>query len=119
MSNFNERVYALVKCIPRGKVLSYSGVAQLLGVPHGARAVGWALHALPTQSEVPWHRVVNAQGRISTHCEAHSECLQRDLLRAEGVTFDNKDHRKLRNFNAIMWRTTPEEIEHMLANDAP
>jgi methylated-DNA-protein-cysteine methyltransferase-like protein len=119
MSNFNKRVYALVKLIPPGHVLSYSAVARLLGVPHGARAVGWALHALPEKSDVPWQRVVNAQGRISTRCESYSEDRQRELLQAEGVLFDRTDLLKLRHFNAIMWRITPEEVDLLLADILP
>ena len=66
MSAFNKKVYALVSRIPPGKVLSYGRVAQLIGVPHGARAVGWALHALANERDVPWQRVINAKGYIST-----------------------------------------------------
>jgi len=52
-SAFNEKVYALVSKIPPGKVLSYGRVAQLIGVPRGARAVGWALHGLANERSVP------------------------------------------------------------------
>ncbi|CAG1011381.1 MAG: MGMT family protein [Anaerolinea sp.] len=85
--NFNERVHALVKRIPPGRVISYGRVAFMLGVPRGARAVGWALHALPAKSAVPWHRVVNAHGQISPRGEEHTPALQRALLEAEGVEF--------------------------------
>ena len=64
--SFNQLVYALVRHIPPGKVLNYGRVAYLLGVPRGARAVGWALSLLKHGDQgVPWHRVVNAHGRVS------------------------------------------------------
>jgi methylated-DNA-protein-cysteine methyltransferase related protein len=83
---FFARVYAAVKAIPRGRVATYGQVAALLGVPRGARAVGWALRALPAGNRVPWHRVVGAGGRISYRAGAGPE-LQRRKLRAEGVAF--------------------------------
>jgi methylated-DNA-protein-cysteine methyltransferase-like protein len=85
---FYERVYAAVRAIPRGRVATYGQVARLLGVPRGARAVGWALRALDPRRErqVPWHRVVGAGGRISLRAGA-GPVLQRRRLRAEGVAF--------------------------------
>lgn len=85
---FFERVYALVRRIPRGRVVTYGQVAALLGVSRGARAVGWALRALPERraEHVPWHRVVGAGGRISPRGGPGPE-IQRRRLRAEGVVF--------------------------------
>ncbi len=90
MSGFFDQVYRLVRRVPPGKVTSYGAIARMLGHPHAARTVGWALHSLPTGSDVPWQRVVNVQGRISTSCEEHGEGLQRALLEAEGVEFDER-----------------------------
>ena len=86
--DFFARVYALVRRIPKGRVATYGQVAQALGVPRGARAVGWALRALPATEErrVPWHRVVGAGGRISLRAGA-GPVLQRQRLRREGVRF--------------------------------
>jgi len=86
--DFFARVYAAVRAIPRGRVATYGQVAAMLGVPRGARAVGWALRALsPSASRsVPWHRVVGAGGRISPRAGPGPE-LQRRRLRAEGITF--------------------------------
>jgi methylated-DNA-protein-cysteine methyltransferase related protein len=83
---FFERVYAAVRAIPRGRVATYGQVARLVGVPRGARAVGWALRALdPRRARgVPWHRVVGAGGRISLRAGA-GPVLQRRRLQAEGV----------------------------------
>jgi methylated-DNA-protein-cysteine methyltransferase related protein len=85
---FFERVYAAVRAIPRGRVATYGQVARLIGVPRGARAVGWALRALDPGREraVPWHRVVGAGGRISLRA-GNGPLLQRRRLQAEGVAF--------------------------------
>ena len=87
-TGFFERVYSLVEQIPKGRVATYGQVAALLGVPRGARAVGWALRALPLSREkaVPWHRVVGAGGRISPRAGS-GPYRQRRRLRAEGVRF--------------------------------
>lgn len=111
---WNALVYALVRAIPRGRVLSYGRVSKLLGVPHGARSVGWALSALPArlEPEVPWHRVVNAQGRISIKGAPEAALEQRRRLEAEGVVFDDQD---TLNFALYLWEPTPPEIEQVVA----
>jgi len=85
---FFERVYDAVRAIPRGRVATYGQVAAFVGVPRGARAVGWALRALGGRRSVrvPWHRVVNAAGGISDR-PGLSPAVQRQRLRAEGVRF--------------------------------
>lgn len=91
-SGFFRRVYAAVRAIPRGRVATYGQVAAMLGVPRGARAVGWALRALSPRVKpaVPWHRVVGAGGRISPRGGPGPE-LQRKRLRAEGVAFKGQN----------------------------
>ena len=86
--NFYAAVYHLVAQIPRGQVTTYGQIARWLGHPSAARAVGYALHALPAGSEIPWQRVINAAGRVSSRCDRHYEGIQRALLEAEGVRFD-------------------------------
>ena len=82
------RIYDAVRRIPRGRVSTYGDVAVAAGLPGHARQVGYALAALEPDSDVPWHRVVNAQGRISPRGGDRSvESLQRALLRDEGVRF--------------------------------
>ncbi|MCC7142090.1 MAG: MGMT family protein [Candidatus Eisenbacteria bacterium] len=81
-------IYAAVRRVPRGKVASYGLVALVAGLPGRARQVGYALHALPTGSGVPWHRVLNARGEISLPAAEGHGGLQRALLEKEGVRFD-------------------------------
>jgi len=85
---FFDQVYDLVAQIPPGRVATYGQIAALLGVPRGARAVGWALRVLPRarQKSVPWHRVVGAGGRISPRA-GDGPMVQRRRLRREGVSF--------------------------------
>ena len=82
------KIYAVVSRIPKGRVATYGQVASLARLPRQARLVGYALHTLPTDSDVPWHRVVNAEGKISLRADGlgHDE-LQAHLLRREGVRF--------------------------------
>jgi methylated-DNA-protein-cysteine methyltransferase-like protein len=76
-----------VRRVPRGKVATYGQVAELAGLPGGARQVGYALHALPRDRQIPWQRVVNARGEISVRSIPGPEELQRVLLEDEGVEF--------------------------------
>ena len=79
-----EKIYRTVSLIPIGRVATYGQVAKKAGIGTNARLVGYALHRLPDNSDIPWHRVVNAQGRISLREAAN---LQRLLLTKEGVCF--------------------------------
>lgn len=81
-------ILAVVRRIPRGRVSTYGQVAQVAGLGAQPRLVGYALAALPEGSSVPWHRVVNAQGRISARAEPGADRLQRARLEREGVRFD-------------------------------
>jgi len=81
------RIYAAVRRIPRGRVASYGQIARLAGLPGRARQVGYAMYALRSGSSVPWHRVVNAQGRVSRRRVPGAELTQRMLLEREGVRF--------------------------------
>ncbi len=98
MSNFYEQVYAVVRRIPQGKVTSYGRIAQMLGRPRAARAVGYALNNLkdrhhnPHYANIPWQRVINSQGRISIVNRESSAQKQAEILRAEGVEVDEQLH---------------------------
>jgi methylated-DNA-protein-cysteine methyltransferase-like protein len=84
-AGFRARVYALVRRVPRGRVVTYGQVAALLGAPRAARAVGQAMRACPAR--VPWHRVLNGRGTISRRGDGSGMLSQRLLLEAEGVRF--------------------------------
>ncbi|MCX5752311.1 MAG: MGMT family protein [Candidatus Krumholzibacteria bacterium] len=84
-----ERIYAVIRRIPKGRVATYGQIADLAGFPDHARQVGYALYALSEHSTVPWHRVVNAQGRLSLgRVIPEGDVEQRIRLEIEGVRFD-------------------------------
>jgi methylated-DNA-protein-cysteine methyltransferase related protein len=83
-----QRIYAIVRRIPEGRVATYGQVASLAGLKGHARQVGYALHALPDETVVPWHRVVNASGGISLRAMPGGELVQRALLEREGIRLD-------------------------------
>ena len=84
--SFDQRVWAAVQQIPAGQLATYGQIAELIGAYGCARQVGWALRRLPLPSPVPWHRVLNAQGRISlSPSREGSDWIQRELLLAEGI----------------------------------
>lgn len=86
-----ELYYEVIRRVPRGRVATYGTIARVAGIPGRARQVGYALASLPDSHEVPWHRIVNARGEVSHRSAALGyERLQRSLLEAEGVPFDDK-----------------------------
>jgi methylated-DNA-protein-cysteine methyltransferase-like protein len=93
-----EKIYRLVLRIPRGRVMTYGQVARLLEEKYSPRLVGWAMHATPHDDRnIPWHRVINSKGAISTgRVILHEPELQRLMLEAEGVVFDDRAHCDLR-----------------------
>ena len=91
---FYEAVYSVVKNVPRGKVITYGKIAELIGNKRAARQVGWALHANPSPETIPCYRVVNRFGEVSKAFAFGGENRQRELLEAEGVIFDEKDRVK-------------------------
>lgn len=92
------RIYSVVEGIPPGRVATYGQVAALAGYPRQARQVGYALHSLPTDSGVPWHRVINARGEVSLRSDEGWEGYQRHLLEEEGVVFDQRGRVNLSTF---------------------
>ena len=87
MTEFARNVYAAVRSIPRGCVMSYGRVAALAGNPRGARGVGFCLHRNPEPGKIPCHRVVFADGSLAKGFAFGGEGVQRALLEAEGVEF--------------------------------
>jgi len=97
----HERIYSVVRRIPRGRVATYGQVARLAGLPGHARQVGYALAALTESNDVPWHRVLNAEGRVSPRKEPGWDAVQRQLLTREGVDFDAAGRASLERYQ---WR---------------
>jgi methylated-DNA-protein-cysteine methyltransferase related protein len=89
-----EQIYRIVLKIPRGRVMTYGQIARLMDDRYSPRLVGWAMHAVPQDHRnIPWHRVINSKGGISTGRVIIQEPqLQRYLLEAEGVVFDARGH---------------------------
>jgi methylated-DNA-protein-cysteine methyltransferase-like protein len=95
-------VYAVVGRIPVGQLATYGQIAELIGAYGCARQVGWALRRLPLPNSVPWHRVVNAQGRIAMSLSREgSDWMQRDLLLAEGIPVDADGRLPLRDYRWV------------------
>jgi methylated-DNA-protein-cysteine methyltransferase-like protein len=87
LSPISLALISVIRKIPKGKVASYGQIAALAGSPRGARQVVRLLHALSERENLPWHRVVNREGRISLPMDGHGG-LQRRLLIKEGVKVD-------------------------------
>ncbi|MEM1057444.1 MAG: MGMT family protein [Bacteroidota bacterium] len=87
--DFYARVYAVVARIPHGRVTTYGRIARYLGVPRASRAVGWALKAVASSErsvlEIPCHRVVNREGRLTGRLHFVTPMAMEERLRAEGV----------------------------------
>jgi methylated-DNA-protein-cysteine methyltransferase related protein len=82
-----DRIWLVLSRIPEGRVTTYGTVARLAGLPRHARLVGRTLAALPDDSRLPWHRVVNASRRLSPRGDSAAVAAQRQRLEAEGVRF--------------------------------
>lgn len=87
--NFYEKVYKIVKEIPKGNVATYGQIAKLAESPNASRAVGYALHNNPSQEEIPCHRVVNREGRLAPNFAFGGSEAQKVLLESEGVKVKN------------------------------
>ncbi|MAT91749.1 MAG: cysteine methyltransferase [Halioglobus sp.] len=83
----SERIWQVVAAIPPGHVATYGAIARGAGLPGAARRVGAALRGLPAATRIPWHRVINARGRLSLPEGSDAWRLQRTRLQAEGVEF--------------------------------
>jgi len=84
------KVWAVIEGIPAGSVLNYGEVARLAGFPGRARMVGMALGRAPKARQLPWHRVVNAQGKLSFPPDSAKYRTQKARLEAEGVEFTDE-----------------------------
>ncbi len=83
--NFRKQVIEIIKKIPSGRVTTYGTITTLAGWPKGARVVGGILHNFADKLNLPWQRVINRNGFISTNCPEHMKALQKALLLEEGI----------------------------------
>ncbi len=91
-----EHFYDIINQIPLGKVSTYGDIARMADC-RSARAVGFALNQLPEGSPVPWQRVINSQGKISTRRNCNGDLVQKELLEEEGIEF-NKNSVDLKRY---------------------
>jgi len=101
-ANYREQVYKLVRRIPRGRVMTYGQIAEILGEGYTARTVGFAMHG--SDDNTHWHRVINARGACSTGRIVLPEDKQQRMLEAEGIKFDDRGRCSLQQY---LW--IPEE----------
>ena len=99
-TNFFERVYAIARQIPYGKVTSYGAIARALGTGRSARMVGWAMNASHNIEDIPAHRVVNRKGLLTGKMHFDGTNLMQQLLENEGiVVIDNQ----IQDFKSVYW----------------
>jgi methylated-DNA-protein-cysteine methyltransferase-like protein len=96
-----SEIYEVVARIPRRRVATYGQIAELAGIPGQPRRIGYALSALTGNTGIPWHRVINAKGMISSRSGSGPDKLQRRLLQKEGIVFDSSGRIDLSRFQ---WR---------------
>ena len=106
-SDFTQDVIKIIKNIPSGKVLTYGRIAKLAGNPQAARQVSWLLHSSTKKYKLPWHRVINSQGKISMK-SFDDRNYQKHLLEKEGVVF--RDNYKI-DLKKFLWEI--DSIEHL------
>ncbi|MGH9930427.1 MAG: MGMT family protein [Pyrinomonadaceae bacterium] len=100
--DYRERVFRIVRMIPRGRVMTYGQIAEILGDGYTPRTVGFVMHS--SNDQTPWHRVINAQGGCSTRALVLPHDKQQRMLEAEGVKFDERGRCELQKY---VW--IPEE----------
>ncbi|MBY9011344.1 MAG: MGMT family protein [Candidatus Lokiarchaeota archaeon] len=96
-SDFTQDVIKIIKNIPVGKVLTYGKIAKLAGNPRAARQVSWLLHSSTKKYNLPWHRVINSQGKIALKSEDGKD-YQKILLKKEGIEFVERNKVDLKKF---------------------
>mgnify|MGYP001029141581 FL=1 len=99
--DIDHRIWQVVALIPEGTVATYGDIAQQAGMPGAARRVGLALKRLPKETTIPWHRIINAQGRISFPKGSASKYTQQERLEAEGVRFKTNGTLEIKRYRAF------------------
>lgn len=110
MKTFTERAMNIMKQIPSGKIMTYGQVAATAGSPRAARQVTRILHSMSAKYDLPWHRIVNVQGRIVLQDE-ESRLFQRKLLQDEGVEIDQDGRIDLSRFRFDPTGKEPDEFD--------
>jgi methylated-DNA-protein-cysteine methyltransferase related protein len=106
--SFPRQVYAIVRRVPRGRVITYGAIASVLGDPRQARQVGWAMAATPADKpKIPAHRVINARGELSGGPAFGGYEVQRRMLEAEGVVFEADGRVDLERY---LWLPTSRQL---------
>ena len=95
-NDYRERVFSIVRAIPRGRVMTYGQIAEILGEGYTPRTVGFVMHS--SNDKTPWHRVINAQGGCSTRGIVLPHDKQQRMLEAEGVSFDERGRCELQKY---------------------
>jgi methylated-DNA-protein-cysteine methyltransferase-like protein len=95
-NDYRERVFRIVRSIPRGRVMTYGQIAEILGEGYTPRTVGFVMHS--SNDKTPWHRVINAQGGCSTRGLVLPHDKQQRMLEAEGVRFSDRGRCELKEF---------------------
>ena len=96
-TEFTQDVIKIIKNIPVGKVLTYGKIAKLAGNPRAARQVSWLLHSSSNKYNLPWHRVINSQGKIVLKSEDGKD-YQKILLEKEGIQFVDENRVNLKKY---------------------
>ena len=96
---YRERVYRIVRRIPRGRVMTYGQIAYMLGEGYTPRTIGFVMHG--ADDRTPWHRVINSQGRCSTMGIVLPPDKQQRMLESEGVKFDKSGRCDLEK---LLWK---------------
>ncbi|HYU99103.1 MAG TPA: MGMT family protein [Pyrinomonadaceae bacterium] len=94
--DYRERVFRIVRMIPRGHVMTYGQIAEILGEGYTPRTVGFVMHS--ANDKTPWHRVINAQGGCSTRGLVLPHDKQQRMLEAEGVSFNERGRCELQRY---------------------
>ena len=105
----NRRIYSVIEDIPEGRVASYGQIAELAGVPRGARQVAYALRCLPSGHSLPWFRIITASGKLAFAPDTRAFKTQRNKLRDEGVRVENgkvsmREFRWQPDLDELLWK---------------
>ncbi|MFN6962252.1 MAG: MGMT family protein [Pyrinomonadaceae bacterium] len=109
--NYREKVYAIVRRIPPGRVMTYGQIAEILGEGYTARTVGYVMYGADSEN-VPWQRVINAQGACSTGRLTMPVNLQQQMLESEGIEFDARGRCDLARY---LW----QPVDYLPEEDRP